>query len=273
MATLTVNGSTTYQTISGVGSNVNSWSWKGGEITPALDLLVDTLGHNIFRVVHDRMTWAGTGSTRPAATLTGLASRDPSTLIQRYETSDMQDLWSTIAYLNGKGVTGDQIIVNFMGWTAAWMGGSDGYGTPSAITNNAQTNQDAATMLASLVYYGHHRGDINASFSNLSFGYLGPFNECDWNGLEGPTITTSQLNTIYTNIINTLATMGDTTTKLAGPDTAQWPEPYSSVFSAWVLARMTHIGWHSYGGNTNPSQSQGGVPADWLSETAVSCPG
>jgi len=52
---LTIDGAVTYQTMNGVGSNVNSWSWKKGEIRPALDMLIDTLGHNIFRVVHDRM--------------------------------------------------------------------------------------------------------------------------------------------------------------------------------------------------------------------------
>ena len=156
---LIINAAVTFQTMNGVGSNVNTWSWKNGELRPALDALIDTLGHNIFRVIHDRMEWAGTGSTRPAAILTNLQNLDPTTLQSVYEVPDMQDLWNTIAYLNSKGVTADQIMVNFMGWTAPWMGGSGAYGSVSHITNNAQTNQDIATMIASLVYYGHHRRD------------------------------------------------------------------------------------------------------------------
>ena len=84
-------------------------------------------------------------------------------------------------------------MLNFMGWTAPWMGGSGEYGTSSSITNNTQTNQDIATMLASCAYYGHHRRDISGSNANLSFGILDPFNEPDWNGLEGPLVGGAQM--------------------------------------------------------------------------------
>ena len=81
-------------------------------------------------------------------------------------------------------------MVNFMGWTAPWMGGSGCYGIPSHITNDAQTNQDIATMIASLVYYGHHRRDVSGANHNLEFSYIAPFNEIDFDGLEGPFSTT-----------------------------------------------------------------------------------
>src|SRR5574341_1025448 len=183
---LTIDAAVTYQTMNGVGSNVHSWSWKDGELRPALDMLIDTLGHNIFRVVHDRMEWAGSGSTRPAATLTNLQNLDPTTLISVYEVPDMQDLWDTIGYLNSRGVTADQIMLNFQGWTAPWMGGGGTYGIPSFITDDAQTHQDLATMIASLVYYGHHRRDVSGTNQNLQFTYMAPFNEPDYDGIEGP---------------------------------------------------------------------------------------
>jgi hypothetical protein len=271
---LVVNSAIVYQTMNGIGSNINTWSWKGGELRPALDALIDTLGHSMFRVVHDRMEWAGIGSTRPAATLTGLQNLDPATLQAVYETPDMQDLWDTVAYLNSKGVKGDQVLVNFMGWTAPWMGGSGAYGTASSITNNAQTNQDIATMLASLVYYGHHRRDISGQNQNLDFSYVAPFNEIDLNGLEGPLVSASQLNIIYGNIVNTLNAMGDTTTKLSGPDTASGPDSYTGAFSTAVKARMAHFSWHSYSGSpASPATSRNGIKGDWMTETSKWCSG
>jgi len=57
-----------------------------------------------------------------------------------------------IAYLNAKGVHGDHILLNFQGWTAAWIGGSGGQGSPSYISPGHE--QDFATMIASLMYYG-----------------------------------------------------------------------------------------------------------------------
>ena len=272
---LTIDAAVTYQTMNGVGSNIHAWSWKNGELRPALDILIDTLGHNMFRVVHDRMEWAGTGSTRPAATLTNLQNLDPTTLISVYEVPDMQDLWDTIGYLNSKGVSADQIMVNFMGWTAPWMGGSGSYGIPSHITNDAQTNQDIATMIASLVYYGHHRRDVSGANQNLEFSYIAPFNEPDYNGLEGPFIYfSSQMNTIYENIIATLSAMGDTITRLVGPDTAGNPDAYTGDYSAAVRARMTHFSWHYYGRiPVSPATSRGDINADWMTETSVWCSG
>jgi O-glycosyl hydrolase len=271
---LTVDAAVTYQTMNGVGSNVNSWSWKNGEIIPALDMLIDTLGHNIFRVVHDRMEWAGTGSTRPAATLTNLQNLDPATLISVYEVPDMQDLWDTIGYLNSKGVNGDQIMVNFQGWTAPWMGGSGKYGIASFITDDPQIHQDIATMIASLVYYGHHRRDVSGANQNLEFTYIAPFNESDYNGIEGPEMSPLQMNTMYENIITTLSAMGDTTTQIIGPDTAGNPDNYTIEYSQAVLARMRHLSWHYYSINpVSPATSRGGISADWLTETSVWCDG
>jgi hypothetical protein len=271
---LTIDAAVIYQTMNGVGSNVNSWSWKDGELIPALDILVDTLGHNIFRVVHDRMEWAGTGSTRPAATLTNLYNLDPATLVSIYEVPDMQDVWETIEYLNSKGVPADQIIVNFQGWTAPWMGGSGTYGVASFITNDPVIHQDVATMIASMVYYGHHRRDVSGTNQNLAFGYIAPFNEIDYDGIEGPEMDPTQLNTIFENIITTLNAMGDTTTKLVGPETAGNPDSYTIAFSEAVRARMTHFSWHWYSGNpASLPTSRGGINADWLTETSVWCDG
>ena len=256
---VTVDGSSVSQTMDGMGTNINSWAWKNGELKPALDLLVDTNGANVFRVIHDRMSWAAQSQ------IAGLHARDAATLAAVYETSDMQDLWNTIAYLNTKGVKGKQILLNFMGWTSTWMGGSGQYNVVSYI--NSSNNTDIATMVASLVYYGR-------VVKQLDFSLVSPFNESDWNGLEGPILSASQYGAIAGSIIGELNLMGQTDVMLVGPDTASSPGAYIDVLQGLsaVYPRIAHFGFHSY--------STGGVSADshtgrtqWLDETSAWCSG
>jgi hypothetical protein len=256
---VTVDGSSVSQTMDGMGTNINSWAWKNGELKPALDLLVDTNGANVFRVIHDRMSWA------TQSQIAGLHARDAATLAAVYETSDMQDLWNTIAYLNTKGVKGKQILLNFMGWTSTWMGGSGQYNVVSYI--NSSNNTDIATMVASLVYYGR-------VVKQLDFSLVSPFNESDWNGLEGPILSASQYGAIAGSIISELNLMGQTDVMLVGPDTASSPGAYIDVLQGLsaVYPRIAHFGFHSY--------STGGVSADshtgrtqWLDETSAWCSG
>ena len=53
---VTVNGSQVFQTMDGLGVNINSLSWKNGELRPALDLLAD-MGVSSWRVVFDKTDW------------------------------------------------------------------------------------------------------------------------------------------------------------------------------------------------------------------------
>jgi hypothetical protein len=135
------------QTIDGMGVNINVNSWKNGELKPALDALIDVNGSSSFRVIRDPMTWVSSESLIPA-----LHTLNLTTLQSVYETPAMEDLWNTISYLNQKGIVGKQIILNFMGWTPSWIGGSGAYGQPSQITPGKEPS--FATMVASLVYYG-----------------------------------------------------------------------------------------------------------------------
>ena len=93
------------------------------------------------------MDWVGSESLIPL-----LHSLDAATLATVYEAPEMLELWNTIGYLNQRGIHGDQIVLNFMGWTPTWIGGSGSYGVASHIT--AGKESEFATMVASLVYYG-----------------------------------------------------------------------------------------------------------------------
>ena len=44
----------------GFGVNINSLSWKNGELAPALDRLIDEVGAKTWRVVFDMADWEAT---------------------------------------------------------------------------------------------------------------------------------------------------------------------------------------------------------------------
>src|SRR5258708_437438 len=58
--TISVNGATTYQTITGLGADINPNSWDNGNLKPALDMLIDTAGMKTFRVGLDMEDWEST---------------------------------------------------------------------------------------------------------------------------------------------------------------------------------------------------------------------
>ena len=45
---LTINGAQTFQTMDGMGVNINVNSWNGGQLAPALTLLVTTNGASLL---------------------------------------------------------------------------------------------------------------------------------------------------------------------------------------------------------------------------------
>src|SRR5436190_22865630 len=55
-ATITIDGSKTYQTIEGFGVNANHRSWNN-DLKPVLDRLIDEAGMTHFRVVLDNADW------------------------------------------------------------------------------------------------------------------------------------------------------------------------------------------------------------------------
>src|SRR5262245_56759257 len=114
---ISVNGSNQFQSIDGFGVNINSASWNNGELRPALDLLSDTLGATVWRVVIDNADWEATNDNSDPATFNWTYYNTV------YTSPKFEELWSTIEYLNSKG-HGSLVILNVMGPVAEWMGGS-----------------------------------------------------------------------------------------------------------------------------------------------------
>ena len=59
-ASVTIDGSVTYQVIEGFGVNANHRSWNNTELQPVLDALIDQGGMTLFRVVFDKSDWEAT---------------------------------------------------------------------------------------------------------------------------------------------------------------------------------------------------------------------
>src|SRR4051812_1678966 len=55
--TVTVDADQKFQTISGLGADINPNSWDNGNLKPALDLLIDQEGMKTFRVGMDMLDW------------------------------------------------------------------------------------------------------------------------------------------------------------------------------------------------------------------------
>jgi hypothetical protein len=258
---LTVNGAQRFQTMDGMGVNINVNSWNNGELKPALDFFIATNGSTLFRVIRDPLDWVAREELIPA-----LHALDPSTLQQVYETAKMQDIWKTIGYLNQQGIEGSQIILNFMGWTPSWLGGGGSYGVASYITPGKE--QEFATMIASLVYYGK-------TVKGLDFTYLTPMNEQDWNCLEGPCVTSTQYTTILHELADELNTMGVVDMRFVGPDTANVGASISYISQmmadSTVAGLTDHLALHDYGSSpVSPGTAYPGKNY-WFTETSAWC--
>jgi hypothetical protein len=169
-ATVAVNGAQTYQTIDGFGVNACALSWNGDELKPALDLCVEQLGATIFRVILDEMDWEETND-----------NADPAVFNWTYYDTiyfgaKFQKLWSTMRYLNDKGIE-SELMLNFMGRGPTWMG--------AGSTVDVDKEDEFVETIASAVFYGRNSAGVR-------FTLLAPMNEPDWDGIEGPIVGPAQ---------------------------------------------------------------------------------
>jgi hypothetical protein len=229
---LTLDGSQPFQTFDGFGVNINSVSWKDGELRPALDMLVDHPGATIFRVVIDNADWEAANH-----------DSDPNTFNSTFYTSiytspKFEALWSTMAYLNQKGIT-QNLMINVMGPVASWVGGS---------RINPEGEEEWVEMITSLVYYAR-------AVRNLQFGLFSPMNEPDWDGIEGPQVDQFQYPRLMQKLFHKLAALGLSPIHLVGPDTASVDTALEGYFPEMMantplMSMLAHFGLDYYAGYT-----------------------
>ena len=247
-----------FQVMSGLGVNANVHSWKNGELKPAIDKIAE-LGDVTWRVIIDKADW----ETAENPDVTGSIDWNRYTPI--YENGKMADLWDTVEYINSK--PGQQVMVNMMGGVPGWMGGN----------RIDESHEDQwVQMIASMVSYGR-------TVRGLDFKLLGPMNETDWNGIEGPQVGPDQYARLLHKLIVRLDGLGLADMRLVGPDAASASKAVSDYLPALekdplVMSRLAHFGIHSYDGNAAgtadalPASTSAGVDF-WVTEFSGPCPG
>jgi hypothetical protein len=227
---LTIDASQQFQTLDGFGVNINSASWKNGELRPAIDMLVDQLGATIFRVVIDNGDWETTNDNGDPHTLNWAFYKNV------YTGPKFEALWATMAYLNQKAIT-QHLMLSIMGPVASWMGG---------LRINPAAEDEWVEMITSLIYHARVT-------RNLQFGLLSPMNEPDWDGIEGPRVGQSQYVRLMHRLSRKLDALGLSSVRLMGPDTASADRGVQAYFpemmaDATLMAKLAHFGLHNYAG-------------------------
>lgn len=162
---LRVDGNIKHQMIDGFGVNINSKYWDDGNLTPTMDLLIDDLGANLYRVdIYGKSDWVDPQSIKDASVL------NEKTYAEVYTSEVFKNGWSMMRYLNEKGI---EPYLTCSGDVPKWMLGTDG-------KTLAQYEQ-FCDMLISLIDWAKNK-------ENLKFKYFGPLNETDIGSPEGPTV-------------------------------------------------------------------------------------
>lgn len=258
--TVSVDPAVMYQKMDGIGVNANHRSWRGGELIPALDRLIDEAGMRLFRVVFDLSDWEDPNDNADAAVM------NQPYYDALYATPRFEPLWEMAEYLNSRGIT-DGLMFNFMGWGPDWMGGH----------SLAPGMEDEwAEMITSLLVYARNvRG--------IDFKLVAPNNE--------PNISNEGISTAdgaqYAAALHALAQhldaagLGDVrlvAPDLAGGGTAYLPELLADDV---VMAKIARFGVHSYSGGGGGSSGVGDLIAAsdypqtpfWMTEFNVWCDG
>ncbi len=257
-SSLTVDVTRQQQIINGFGVNANVHSWDGGELRPAIDAIA-AMGATTWRVIIDRADWEATNDNADPSSFNWDAYRGI------YERGKMADLWDTIAAIESK--PGQVVMINAMGAVPDWMGGS---------RIDADTEDEWVETFASLVYYGR-------VYRHLRIDLLGPMNEPDWNGVEGPQVGAQQYVRLLHKLAVRLDELGLGSTKLVGPDTASASIAASSYYPAMtadpvVMDHLAAVAIHDYSGSVGGID---GAIADsafpsmryWVTEFAARCAG
>jgi O-glycosyl hydrolase/predicted secreted protein len=229
---LTIDGNQRFQSIDGFGVSANSASWNGGELRPALDKLMDEGGSTIWRVVVEMADWEASNDDTSPSTFNW------SYYNTIYSSPRFEALWSTLSYLNQKGVT-SLLMLDVMGRGPSWMGGPS---LPTAMED------EWVETIASLAYYARNN-------RHLQFGILAPNNESDLDGIEGILMNFTQYVRVMRKLAIRLDAIGLGDLRLIGPDSYDVEYGVIDFMSSMMneptlMAKVDHFAFHNYAGNS-----------------------
>jgi len=230
---LRIDGAKKLQRIDGIGVNVNTRSWNGKELEPALNLLLDSMHATIWRVIVETVEkWEEVND-----------NGDPFKFNweyynKLYETPKFQKAWNMIAWLNKRGIT-DKLMINFMGFAPQWMG---------LKVIDPKFEDEYVEMIVSFFYYA-------IKTKHLKFGLIAPTNESDHHKFsEGPHLDGKQHARIIRKLIDRMQATGIMgKIRIVAPDNASTDAALKSFIPALmedtvVMSKIAHLGFHSYGG-------------------------
>jgi O-glycosyl hydrolase len=242
-ASITVDGSQTFQTLDGLGANIHYFAWTNQDLAPVIDALVDQAGMKVFRVVFDNTDWEAQN-----VYTNGVIDWDYFTNV--YSSARFQHLWGLVGYLNQKGIS-NGVMLNFQGVGPAWMGQplTPGY-------------EDVwAQMLTSLLVYARNT-------EGLKFNLLGPDNEMNADPSVQGVATSGPLQyvTMLHDLVQELNANGLGDVKLVGPDLANSSTNWmpNLLLDPLVMSDLAHFSVHDYAVDDTDSY---GV-TNWLDNTA-----
>lgn len=283
---LQIDTETKYQIIDGFGVNINGSWWLDGEyrdagvVKPAIDILIDSLGATIFRVVIEEMDWEAVND-----------DHDPQDFNWPYFDSIFSDprfkgVWNTMHYLNQKGIT-DGLIINFMGAPPAsepqhepdpaksWMGNIN-YSIDPAMED------EFVESIAAFLYYARNT-------EKIKFRLVSPMNETDIvaatrnsehpDGIvEGPNIPDAkQFVRILKKLAEKLDSLGMGDIRLIAPDAAGeklFGECFDEmVKDPYIMGKLHCWGIHQYGNDAGNyldiiRKNENPIHSYWITETA-----
>ncbi|ASN51488.1 glycosyl hydrolase [Sinomonas sp. R1AF57] len=215
--------------MTGIGVDANVHSWHNGALKPAIDRYVH-LGPMTWRVIIEKADWEPSQYGSPDVI-------DEAYYNRIYSAGKMEDLWDTIDYIES--FPGQAVSLSIMGGVADWMGG-----------NHIETDKEEywVRMLASLLDYGSRERHARVEL-------VSPFNEPDWNGIEGPKVDPVQMTRLLDKLGKRLDDLGLGDVRFVVPDTANAEAARSQYMPALlanpsVVAKIARIGIHSYSGDS-----------------------
>jgi hypothetical protein len=243
---ITFDGATTYQSIDGIGANVNYRSWDHSNIPPVLQSFMDEAGASLFRLTFDLTNWE-TNNDDTSSTNYNWAYYN-----QIYSSPQFTKLWDMLEHLNRSGYS-NRVILTFMGWGPSWMMDTD------ARSLKPGMEDEWAEMIASALIYARNTHGVQVSL-------VTPNNEPDIYD-EGIRITNS---TQYADTLHRLAAKLDaaglTNLWFVGPCRSNGSTNFLNELTAdeTVMARLKHIGVHAY----NNSQANAQAAVNWMAGSA-----
>jgi len=254
---IAVDGSQEFQTMTGLGVNINPNSWDNGNLKPALDMLIDAEGVHTFRVAMDMIDWESTNDNSDPNDFnwnyydpiySGAISFDT-----RYAGSNFANTWNVIDYLHQKGIPDSGIMLSFMGPGPSWMVGN---------TLSPGMEDEYVEEVLSAAYYGYNHGH--------TFGLFSPDNEADSTVNEGIAMS----STLYADALDRLAarmnsnSLGMTDVRLVGPESSCCFDVSAMTAHPTLMSKLDHFDLHDYTGSTEgAAQDVAGTGKDfWMSE-------